>query len=221
MADMEVQVSAQTRTALKADLTLRCLLRAKFHRDASRRSADVIPWAQSLIERLSSAVLQEVEQQTAGCSIQINMIQMLRTRNVIYICYDLFLNECDQRIRSEISESGTKRPIHYITQKGKVYIMRRDERLDAKVAQRYVHMSSVDKGPRPFFSDLKHPPFYNQHGQRIENWEEIYKLPEGSEPEGSEPEGSEPEGSEPEGDGLKKKSEGRKQDRLGAGIDLR
>ncbi|KAJ5854673.1 hypothetical protein N7534_007216 [Penicillium rubens] len=170
MADMEVQVSAQTRTALKADLTLRCLLRAKFHRDASRRSADVIPWAQSLIERLSSAVLQEVEQQTAGCSIQINMIQMLRTRNVIYICYDLFLNECDQRIRSEISESGTKRPIHYITQKGKVYIMRRDERLDAKVAQRYVHMNGVDKGPRPFFSDLKHPPFYNQHGQRIENW---------------------------------------------------
>ncbi|KAF3016958.1 hypothetical protein E8E15_004767 [Penicillium rubens] len=221
MADMEVQVSAQTRTALKADLTLRCLLRAKFHRDASRRSADVIPWAQSLIERLSSAVLQEVEQQTAGCSIQINMIQMLRTRNVIYICYDLFLNECDQRIRSEISESGTKRPIHYITQKGKVYIMRRDERLDAKVAQRYVHMNGVDKGPRPFFSDLKHPPFYNQHGQRIENWGEIYKLPEGSEPEGSEPEGSEPEGSEPEGDGLKKKSEGRKQDRLGAGIDLR
>ncbi|CAG8886308.1 unnamed protein product [Penicillium egyptiacum] len=103
-----------------------------------------------------------------------NTIQMLGSPNIVYICYDLFLDECDERIRTEISESVTKRPIHQITQKGKVYIMRRDERLDVKVAQRYVHMSTVDKGPRPFFSDLKDPPFYNEHGRRIESWEEGY-----------------------------------------------
>lgn len=208
MADMEVQVSAQTRTALNADLTLRCLLRAKFHRNMSRRSGDVISWAQSLVERLSSAVLREVGKQTAGFSIQMNMIQMLGAPSVVYICYDLFLDECDEQLRTEISQSfHMKRPIHQITQKGKVYIMRRDERADARVAEQYLDMSSIDKGPRPFFSDLKHPPFYDENGRRIENWEdEMTKLPEGS---------------EPEGDSLKKKSEGRKQDRPAASDDSR
>ena len=35
-------------------------------------------------------------------------------------------------------------------------------------------MSSIYKGPRPFFSDLAVPPFYNEHGRRIESWEEGY-----------------------------------------------
>jgi hypothetical protein len=174
MPDMEVQVAAQTRAALKADLTLRCVLRCKY-RHKSRRSADVIPWAQSRVERLSNAVLREVGQQTAGFSIQLNVIQMLRLRNVVYIFYDLFLDECDKQVRTEITESfHTKRPIHAITRKGKVYIMRRDERADKDVAQQYAHMSSIDKGPRPFFSDLADPPFYNEHGRRIERGEEGY-----------------------------------------------
>jgi hypothetical protein len=79
-----------------------------------------------------------------------------------------------------------ERPIQYITQKGKVYFMQRDERMDERVAQQYVDMSSIDKGPRPFFSDLQHPHFYDENGQRIENWEEaMAESPEGSEPEGN------------------------------------
>ena len=208
MAGMEVQVSAQTRTALKTDLTLRCLLRANYHRDMSRHSRDVISWAQSLVERLSSAVLREVGQQMAGFSIQMNIIQMLGTPNVVYICYDLFLDECDERLLKDISENfHMKRPIHMITQKGKLYIMRRDERMDAMVVQDYLEKSSIDKGPRPFFSDLKHPPFYDEHGRRIENWEdEVAESPEGS---------------EAEEDDLQKKSEGSKQDRPAAGDDLK
>ncbi|KAJ5102053.1 hypothetical protein NUU61_004275 [Penicillium alfredii] len=160
MAGMEVQISTETRAALKADLTLRCVLRAKFRHDRSRRSADVIPWAQSRVVRLSSAVIQEVGQQTAGFS-------------------------CDQRLTTEISESfHLKRPIHLITQKGSGYIMRRDKRADARVAEQYLDMSSIDKGPRAFFSDLKHPPFYDKNGRRMENWEEVMAdSPEGSEPE--------------------------------------
>jgi hypothetical protein len=77
--------------------------------------------------------------------------------------------------------------------------MRRDEWRDDRVAEMYVDMSNIDKGPRPFFSDLQHPPFYDEHGRRIENWEEeMAKLPEGSEPEGG----------EPEGDALEKKTAG-------------
>jgi hypothetical protein len=190
MADMEVQVSAQTLSAWKADLTLRCLLRAKFHRDKSRHSRDVISWAQSLVERISSAILREAGQQTAGFSIQTNMIQMIGSPSVVYICYDLFLGECDEQLRTKVSESfHMKRPIHYIIQKGKSFFMRRDERMDERVAKQYVDMSSIDKRPRPFFSDLQNPPFYDENGQHIENWEEaMAESPEESEQEGSEPE---------------------------------
>lgn len=179
---MEVQVAAQTRTALKADLTLRCLLRAKFHRHMSRRSADVIPWARSLAERLSSAVIQEVGQETVGFSIQMNMVQMLGSPNIVYICYDLFLAECDKQLQSQISGSfQLKRPIHSISRKGKVYIIRRDQRVDDRVAGHYLDMGSIDKGPRPYFSDLQNPPYYDENGQRIENWREwLGKSPERS-----------------------------------------
>ncbi|KAJ5459240.1 hypothetical protein N7530_011184 [Penicillium desertorum] len=158
MSDMEIQVAAQTRTALKANLTLRCVLRDKY-RHTSRRSADVIPWAQSRVERLSNAL---------------NVIQMLGLRNIVYIFYDLFLHECDKQVRTEITESfSKKRPIHMITRKGKVYIMRRDKRRDEDVANQYTRKSSIDKGPLPYFSDLTDPPFYSD-GRRIERWEEGY-----------------------------------------------
>lgn len=178
MKDMEIQVYPQTATALKEDLTLRCLLRAKYHRDKSRLSADVIPWAQSRVERASSAVVREVGQQTAGFTTQMNMIEMLGTPNIVYICSDLFLNECDERRRTEISEDfHTQRPIHQITKKGNAYIMWRDARLDAEVARMYLDKSSVDKGPRPLFWDLRYPPFYAE-GRRVEYFEDVMEVPD-------------------------------------------
>lgn len=174
MPDTEVQVSPQTQAALKTDLTLRFVIRAKYRHEKSRRSAVVIPWAQSLAERLSSAIVQESGQQTAGFSAQLNMIQMLILRNITYICYDLFLDECDQKLRAEISEEiHLKRPIHMIRRKNKVFIIQRDPRADAEVLQEYLHRSSIDKGPRPLFSDLKHPPVFNENGHRMIEWEEL------------------------------------------------
>jgi hypothetical protein len=41
----------------------------------------------------------------------------------------------------------------------------------------HAHYKKADppnKGPRPFFSDLADPPFYNEHGRRIERGEEGY-----------------------------------------------
>lgn len=174
MPDMEVQVSPQTQAALKTDLTLRFVIRAKYRHDKSRRSAVVIPWAQSLAERLSSALVQEVGQQTAGFSVQLNMIQMLSLRNITYICYDLFLDECDQRLRADISENiHLKRPIHMIHRKNKIFIIQRDPRADAEVLQEYLHRRIIDKGPRPLFSYLKHPPVFDVNGHRMIEWEEL------------------------------------------------
>ncbi len=129
---MEVKIAPETRAALEANLTLRCLYMAKFHLD-SRHSKVVIPWAQSLAERFSSAMLETIGQQTADVSIQLNMIQLLRTRKIALISYDLFLKECDKRVRDEIDRS-LKQPVHEISQRGNVYYMRRNEKVDARVA---------------------------------------------------------------------------------------
>ncbi|KAJ5587063.1 uncharacterized protein N7459_002828 [Penicillium hispanicum] len=168
MSDMESQ------EALKADLTLRCVIRTKYHHEKSRRSAVVIPWAQSLAERLSSAIVRDTLQQMTGFSIQLNMIQMLGLRDIVYICYDLFLDECDQAIRAEICENfHLKRPIHTITRKNKLFFIQRDTRADARVLQQYLHRSSIDKGPRPFFHDAQHPPVFDGNGHRMIEWEEL------------------------------------------------
>lgn len=174
MPDMKVQVYPQTQAALKTDLTLRCLIQTKYRPEKSRRSAVVIPWAQSQAERLSSAIVQDVGQQTTGFSTQLNMIQLIDLRDIVYICYDLFLDECDPALRAEISENlDMKRPIHMITRKHKVFIIRRDERADARVLQQYLHRSRIDKGPRPFFHDSKHPPVFDHNGHRLIEWEEL------------------------------------------------
>ncbi len=162
---MEVKIAPETRAALEANLTLRCLYMAKFHLD-SRHSKVVIPWAQSLAERFSSAMLEAIGQQTADVSIQLNMIQLLRTRKIALISYDLFLKECDKRVRDEIDRS-LKQPVHEISQRGNVYYMRRNEKVDARVAAEYMRMGSSDKGPRPFFADTMNPPVYVD-GRRIE-----------------------------------------------------
>ncbi|KAG2420026.1 hypothetical protein HFD88_004824 [Aspergillus terreus] len=184
MARMEVQVAPESRAALKEHLTLRCVVRAKYHRDKSRRSAEVISWSQSLVQILCTTLLREVGQETSGFSTQLNIVQMIGSPNIVYICFDLFLDECDERLRTEISEDfRTQRPIHYIIQKRRLFYVRRDERADQQVAGQYSWMSCLDKGPRPFFSDLANPPVYH-NGRRIEDFKAV-ASPEGSDAEGN------------------------------------
>jgi len=173
----EVRVAAETRATLAADLTMRCLLKTKYDRD-SRHSKVAIAWAQSRAEKLSRAMLEHIGQQTAGFSIQLNIIELL-DRHKALICYDLFLEECEKHVRSEISRS-LDRPVYIATRRGKVfYIQRSDRRVEQKVAERYGTIEKADKGPRPFFVDLMNPPIYDE-GVRVEN-------SEGDNPEAEDP----------------------------------
>ncbi|KAJ5151730.1 hypothetical protein N7492_010025 [Penicillium capsulatum] len=174
MPDKAVQISPQTQEALKTDRTLRCLIQTKYRPEKPRRSAVVIPWAQSLAEKLSKAIVGDAGQETTGFSVQLNTIQMLDFRDIVYICHDVFLDDCDRGLRAEISENiHLKRPIHMITRKNKVFFIRRDERADARVHQQYMQRSSIDKGPRPFFHDSRHPPVFDENGRRLVEWEEL------------------------------------------------
>lgn len=94
------------------------------------------------------------------------MIRMFVLKpNAVYICFDLFLGECDEQRRKEISEDfKSKRPIHSIARRPNVCIMWRDERMDERVARQYSHMSNVDKGTRPFFFfDFANPPWRDEY----------------------------------------------------------
>ncbi|KAJ5714935.1 uncharacterized protein N7483_012116 [Penicillium malachiteum] len=155
MTNFDAQVDGQTKEALKADLTLWCLIKTKYE-----PSAIVIAWAQSLAETLSAGILQNVEQQTSGFSVELNMIQMFQTRTLL-ISLDLFLNECDKELRSNIHNNfDLKRPVYQIAQRGTSCFVFRNPKADAEVTDEYIGFSNWDKGPRPFFSDLRNPPLY-------------------------------------------------------------
>ncbi|KAJ5712803.1 hypothetical protein N7493_009271 [Penicillium malachiteum] len=145
MTNLDIQVDGQTKEALKTDLTLRCLIKTKYERDKSRASAVVIAWAQFLAERLSTNILQNVEQQTSGFSVELDMIQVLRTRS-LFISFDIFLDECDKNLRSNIQNSfDLKRPVFQIVQKGTSCFVFRNPKADAEVTKEYTGFSEKNK----------------------------------------------------------------------------
>lgn len=157
--DMEVQITPETRAALEADTTLRFLIRAKFNLD-SRHSQPAIAWAESLAKAVSSAMLKSIGRKAAIVVIQMNMVQLLNIRGYALVCFDLIFEECNERAQS-------RQPIHLISKRGTAYHVRRNKRLDATVAAEYTRMHDLDKGPRPYFADTKHPPVYDE-GIRLE-----------------------------------------------------
>ncbi|KAJ5538670.1 hypothetical protein N7494_008149 [Penicillium frequentans] len=88
-----------------------------------------------------------------------------------YICYDLFLAECDKQSRDEIHESFIlTRPIHQVVKKGNVYHIAMKKGMEQLVAERYLGMRSFDSGPLPLFSDYQNPPLYID-GRRVDRRE--------------------------------------------------
>lgn len=181
MAPREARASEETLTALKTDLTLRCLLTAHFKRGRSRHSKKVTAWAHSRAEKVSSLLLHEIGQPHTEFSIQMDIIQMLRTSSTVYICYDLFLAGCDKQLRDEIRKSFTfKRPVHQIVRRGDVYHITRNMETEQIVDGQYRAMRKMDLGPLPLFSDLQNPPLFidGRHVEEDEQQEEEHRLSE-------------------------------------------
>lgn len=179
MADRKLQISdPRTRTALENDHTLRIVLKVKYSPDKSRRSADVIPWAEKLAKSVSRAALKEVGNPNADFEVSLNIIQMLGSPDYVYICYDIFRAECDQNVRLQTQES-LQQPIHYVSRRGGTYLMRKDARVEALTSASYSDMRKLDKGELPLFSDLKFPPCYvfgkriEEPGRSQEEWQQL------------------------------------------------
>jgi hypothetical protein len=162
---MEVHIAPESRAALKAHSTIRCLFRTRFKLD-SRLSGPVIAWANSLANTFCEALLEDIGQKAAVFDKQ--MLMVVLSREHALICYDIFLEECSELVRIDIGRS-TKQPIHEIRKKGNVYQVRRSKNLDAIVSAEYKRMQGLDKGPQPYFSDSMDPPVYD-NGVRLEGF---------------------------------------------------
>jgi len=132
--------------------------------NASRDSQEAIARAQDVIEELNFALGAALGQESAGLTAQLNSIVL--SRNRAFVCFDVYIEGCDPRIRAEI-DSSCERPIHYVQKKGDTFLVRREPSMDTYVAKRYSHMQSVDSGPRPYFVDESNPPVYD-NGLRLE-----------------------------------------------------
>ncbi|AEO66193.1 e49799f5-4c27-45ea-b0b4-4931ff09eace [Thermothielavioides terrestris] len=190
---MQLNVSPESAAALKADRTIRCLLDVKYQpATASRHSSVAIAYAKDLVAEFTTAILAQLggrqpaaaaveaappssnnaDQPTANTT-QLNAVQLRRSR--MLVCFDLFLADCGPETRKQV-DASTERPIHavFLKPQDDRYQVNRNPALDRRVAREYARLWTVDRGPRPFFTDDLNPPFYDD-GFRIEdNLDELY-----------------------------------------------
>ncbi|KAL2150896.1 hypothetical protein VTH82DRAFT_5994 [Thermothelomyces myriococcoides] len=175
----EYHIDDETRMALQTKAGVRFLLRAKLKAE-SRHSSDVIPWAQNLSKNVAKAVVEAAGHQLTHFAIHLNVIKLLSRRPYAFICYDLFLHECDKDSQSQFSQNPNK-PIYEIIKRGNNYHVIRSKRLDDMVASEYKNLQECDHGPQPYFVDTLFPPLYVD-GRRIERSKDGTRHPD--EPEG-------------------------------------
>lgn len=98
---MQVQPDQKVRAATEANISLRCVYKAEFTLK-SYHSSDVFPWARSLCEEFTTALLQQVKKLIENASIQLNIIRIEYPSPHALICFDLFLHPCDEQTKSQI-----------------------------------------------------------------------------------------------------------------------
>jgi len=179
---MHLNIAPESYAALKANGTLRCLFETKYT-PSSRHSSVAISLAHDLVKEFTDALLAHIAQTEARArpananptaDLKLNVVT-LRRGTRFFICYDMFLKGCEEEVRDNVDEC-VDQPIHVIYKAGHVYHLRRNPALDRRVAQEYANLQQVDKGPRPYFTDSKNPPVYDE-GERIEDPEdELYET---------------------------------------------
>ena len=176
--NMQLTVAPESSAALTTDGTIRCLLDMRYPLP-SRQSLAAIAFASQWFEELSRAIPTQlglppgpppatlsdsVTKYTADAQLH----GVLLHRNRIWVCFDLFLHDCEPEVRQQADRS-LARPIHAIIihESGDGYRIRRSAGLDTRVAETYTDIRGNDRGPRPYFTDDLNPPHYID-GNRVE-----------------------------------------------------
>ncbi|KAK3369807.1 hypothetical protein B0T24DRAFT_532995 [Lasiosphaeria ovina] len=170
---MQLNVAPESYAALEATGTLRCLFRTTYTL-SSRHSSVAIALAHDLVKEFTDAMLAHFVQIKAGTraananptpDLKLNAVTLRSNR--IFICYDMFLQECKKEVRDKVDRC-VDQPIYAIYKSENVYHLTRSPALDRRIAEEYANLRQVDTGPRPYFTDSKNPPVYDE-GERIED----------------------------------------------------
>lgn len=166
---MQLNIAPESYAALKANGALRCFFESRYT-PSSRFSSVAIAFAHDLVKEFTDALLAHIAQTEAAnpsptVDLTLNAVTLRRGKR-FFICYDMFLKECKEEVRSKIDQS-VDQPIHVIYEAKDVYHLRRNPALDRRVAQEYARLQQIDKGPRPYFTDSQNPPVYDE-GERVE-----------------------------------------------------
>ncbi|KAI0972116.1 hypothetical protein F4678DRAFT_68922 [Xylaria arbuscula] len=177
-AAIEFKIDKATPTALETEYTARCFYKAKFCLE-SRRSRDVIAWAEKQVTDISHAMLQTIGLPITNLDIQLNIVCLLADRPYALICHDIFVGECDPTVRSHI-KSSVSQPIHEVFKKHNTAFMQRNKKFDATIHAEFTRLQRLDKGSRPYFVDTMNPAIYVD-GVRTEPGENQDELDESAE----------------------------------------
>lgn len=173
--EIEVRAAPDTRAALKEKGHLRCVLKIRY-KEESRHSQIAIPWAQKQAQKISRALLkdadchdegeEEEEEEEDTFTVSPIMVTLLRSnRPYAHVSFDLFLKQCSEPMREEITAS-LEQPMYVIARHHGVYHARRDKGLDTYAAEKLSDMQDV-VDPRPYFQDMETVNYY-EDGHRIE-----------------------------------------------------
>lgn len=172
---MQLNVAPESYASLKANRTLRCVYDAKYT-PSSRHSSVAIALAHDLVKEFTDALLAHIAQADGPppetnptADLKLNVVTLLRGSRCV-ICYDMFLGDCEQEVRDRV-DGSVDEPVHAVYKSGDVYHLNRNRALDRRVSQGYANLREVDLGPRPYFTDVKNPPVYDE-GERVEDPED-------------------------------------------------
>ena len=122
---IEIQIDQASTAALQSNLTARFLLETKCRNSAEgRRSAEVIQWAEILVREINPAILNKTGFSDKTWHHTLNVVVVLVKRAYTYVCYDIFIEGCDEQRQARI-DGSLEEPIHYILERSGGYSVAR------------------------------------------------------------------------------------------------
>ncbi|KAK8001317.1 hypothetical protein PG991_013539 [Apiospora marii] len=173
-----IQWDRESRAALEAGRTVRCLTRQKYRQEC-RRPTHVKAWAEKRAEKACKGLVQGLDGDPAPVLTKQLLVIYLRRKHV-YLCFDVFLppaaapkdQEVDEnpgdtsattQLQSEDCQHDhfkTDQPIYYLYRETEGFRLRRNKNFDKICAAHYSQIQVFDKGGLPYFMDTLKPAVY-------------------------------------------------------------
>ena len=151
-SEITIEIDQESREALQTNLTVRFLLHVKKtldYRDMDRN----IAWAGTLVQEINAAILKAIDLEAKSSTHQLNQITLFGEESVdVYICYDIFIDGCDEARKAYIDQTVEEQPIHSIEEESGAYHVSRAEWRDGPIAKEYERLKQKLMGRRPFYA---------------------------------------------------------------------